>query len=114
MARYKSVYDEKTKTISQKPVDTGAFLEVLEKDFREGRIEKDAYTKKKSELEKVISESLQADKKDLSAKIASQAKVQESLIKGQSDKRASRLAASKFRSAEKAKRKEASIGKGDK
>lgn len=104
MARWKSVPND-SGGIDRIPVDAAAHLEVLELNFREGRIDKDAYAKKKAEIEKGFSDSKEADKKAEAARLAAQAKERESAAKLQSDRKRQARAAAAVRSAEKAKRK---------
>lgn len=106
MARWKSVYDEKTKTIRQEPADDAARLEVLDRGLHEGKVTPEEYAKRKSELDKKITETKIADAKAQKSAQEKQAVEREAGLKARMDKKKSVADAAKKRSQEKAKRKE--------
>lgn len=106
MARYKSVYDEKTGTLKQVPQDNAAKMEVLEREAREGVIGFDVYQKRKADLEKLISDEKAADAKSQEAAQKKQAGEREAVLKVSADRKKAALDASAKRATDKAKRKE--------
>lgn len=105
MSRWKSVFDEKSGNLVKAPVDLAAHLEVVELEYREGRMKEEEFKKKKAEIEKSFAESKEADKKAEVARLSVQSKEREAVAKSQSDRKRLARAASVARSAEKAKRK---------
>jgi hypothetical protein len=105
MSRWKSQFNEKNGNLERVPVDLAAHLEVLELDFREGRIKSDEYAKKKAEIEKLFSDAKEADKKAEASRVSTQVKEREAVAKAQAEKKKIARAAAVARSAEKAKRK---------
>lgn len=105
MARWKSVFDAKTGSLKQVPVDNAAKLEVLNVAVHDGKISDEEYLKQKRELEGLIEKEKQADGASEASRQKRQSDEREAVLKVSVDrKKAARDSAAK-RSAAKTARK---------
>lgn len=112
MARWKSI--EKNGVLERVPQDAAAHLEVVENDYREGRLDGDGYRRKKAEIERLFADNKESDNKAESARVSSQQKAREAVLSSQAAKKKASIVAAVARSVEKSSRKGSFTFKGGK